>query len=81
MTIKELEQATGMTRANIRFYEQEGLLSPARSPNGYRDYSGEELHTLERIRPVSYTHLESALIRGAAERPPMSMLTPPTTAT
>ena len=29
MTIKELEERTGMTRANIRFYESEGLLSPA----------------------------------------------------
>ena len=28
MTIKELEEVLDMTRANIRFYEQEGLLSP-----------------------------------------------------
>ena len=40
MTIKELEEAVGMTRANIRFYEQEGLLSPARSANGYRPGPG-----------------------------------------
>lgn len=64
MTIKELEQATGMTRANIRFYEQEGLLSPARSPNGYRDYSGEELHTLERIRLLRALHLDLETIRA-----------------
>ena len=31
MTVKELEERLGMTRANIRFYEQEGLLTPARS--------------------------------------------------
>ena len=37
MTIKELENRTGMTRANIRFYEGEGLLSPRRLENGYRD--------------------------------------------
>ena len=30
MTIKELEALINMTRANIRFYEQEGLISPAR---------------------------------------------------
>ena len=36
MTIKELEERTGMTRANIRYYEQEGLLAPARKENGYR---------------------------------------------
>ena len=28
MTIKELEQRTGLPRTSIRFYEQEGLLNP-----------------------------------------------------
>ena len=37
MTIREIEERSGMTRANIRFYEQEGLLSPVRRENGYRD--------------------------------------------
>ena len=31
MVIKEVEALTGMTRANIRFYEKEGLIAPARS--------------------------------------------------
>ena len=30
MTIKEMEARTGMTRANIRFYESRGMLSPKR---------------------------------------------------
>ena len=30
MKIKELEQASGLPRASIRFYEKEGLLAPAR---------------------------------------------------
>ena len=38
MTIKEMETRSGLTRANIRFYEAEGLLTPQRRPNGYRDY-------------------------------------------
>ena len=38
MNIGQLEAALGMTRANIRFYEKEGLLSPTRSENGYRDW-------------------------------------------
>ncbi len=50
MTIKEIETLSEMTRANIRFYEAEGLLSPVRSQNGYRDYSEEDLETLKRIR-------------------------------
>lgn len=50
MTIKDIEARTGMTRANIRFYESEGLLSPARSANGYRDYSDHDLEVLKRIK-------------------------------
>ena len=43
MTIKEMEERSGLARANIRFYEAEGLFAPERKPNGYRDYSGEDL--------------------------------------
>ncbi len=43
MTIKEIEELSGMTRANIRFYEAEGLLAPVRGQNGYRDYAEEDL--------------------------------------
>lgn len=50
MNIGQLETALGMTRANIRFYEKEGLLSPARSENGYRDYTGSDLDILRRIK-------------------------------
>ncbi|MGM9538124.1 MAG: MerR family transcriptional regulator [Candidatus Onthomonas sp.] len=50
MTIKEIETRSGMTRANIRFYEAEGLLSPLREANGYRNYSEADLELLLRIR-------------------------------
>ncbi len=50
MTIKEIETRAGMSRANVRFYEAEGLLSPARKENGYRDYSEADLRELRRIR-------------------------------
>ena len=50
MTIKEIEALSGMTRANIRFYEAEGLLAPQRGENGYRNYSLEDLETLKRIK-------------------------------
>lgn len=50
MTIKEIEQLTGMSRANIRFYETEGLIMPRRKENGYRDYSLQDGETLLKIR-------------------------------
>ncbi len=50
MTIKEIEARSGLTRANIRFYEAEGLLAPVRKDNGYRDYTENDLAALLRIR-------------------------------
>lgn len=50
MTIREIEALSGMTRANIRFYESEGLLTPNRAENGYRDYAQSDLETLRKIR-------------------------------
>lgn len=50
MTIKEVEKETGMARSNIRFYEKEGLIQPARNDNnGYRDYSEENVADLIKI--------------------------------
>ena len=42
MTIKEIEEASGMQRANIRYYEEEGFLNPEREKNGYRNYTEED---------------------------------------
>lgn len=50
MTIKQIEQQSGLTRANIRFYEEEGLIHPRRQENGYRDYTDAELEMLLRIK-------------------------------
>ncbi len=57
MTIKEIENLSGMTRANIRFYEKEGLISPQRNANGYRNYSENDLNILKRIRLLRTLHL------------------------
>lgn len=50
MTIHEVEARCQMERANIRFYEREGLLTAPRQSNGYRDYTEENVQTLLRIR-------------------------------
>ena len=41
MTSKEIESRSGVPRANIRYYEDQGFFSAARGENGYRDYSEE----------------------------------------
>ena len=50
MTIKEVELHTGLARANIRYYEEQGFFSPARGENGYRSYSDEDIDTLLKIK-------------------------------
>ena len=44
--IREVEKLSGMTRADIRFYEAEGLLAPERHGNGYRNYSEDDLQVV-----------------------------------
>ena len=67
MTIKEIEKQAGMERANIRFYEREGLISPGRQENGYRNYSDEELQILLRIKLLRSLHISLDEIRALKE--------------
>ena len=51
MKINEVETQVGITKKNIRFYEEQGLLSPRRnSENGYRDYGEAEVAVLRQIK-------------------------------
>ncbi len=51
LKINEVEALVGITKKNIRFYEEKGLLSPSRnSENGYRDYGEAEVAVLRRIK-------------------------------
>ena len=51
LKINEVEALVGITKKNIRFYEEKGLLCPVRnSDNGYRDYGEEEVAVLRRIK-------------------------------
>ena len=70
MTIKEIEALSGMSRANIRYYETEGFLSPERRENGYRDYSEEDLETLKRIKLLRLLGVSLADIKAAKDGSP-----------
>lgn len=50
MLIRDLEMKSGLDRATIRFYEREGLITPERKENGYRDYTEENLNHLMKIK-------------------------------
>ena len=50
MTIKDVEERTGLARSNIRFYEKEKLIEPSRNEsNGYRDYSENDVENIKKI--------------------------------
>ena len=50
MTIKEVEEQTGLSRSNVRFYEKEKLIAPVRNEsNGYRNYSDSDIENIKKI--------------------------------
>lgn len=51
MKINEVEAKAGITKKNIRFYEEQGLLHPRRNAeNGYRDYCEADVAALQQIK-------------------------------
>ena len=69
MKINEVEAAVGVTKKNIRFYEEEGLISPRREPgNGYRSYSEADVERLRRIKLLRKLDVPLSEIRQMLER-------------
>jgi DNA-binding transcriptional MerR regulator len=68
MKINEVEAAVGVTKKNIRFYEEEGLITPGREPgNGYRSYSQTDVERLRRIKLLRKLDVPLAEIREMLE--------------
>ena len=64
MKINEVEAAVGITKKNIRFYEEEGLIAPGRElGNGYRSYSQADVERLQRIKLLRKLDVPLADIR------------------
>jgi DNA-binding transcriptional MerR regulator len=52
VNIGELSARTRVSPRSIRYYEEQGLLSPARSPAGYRQYGQEAEAVVRTIRSM-----------------------------
>ncbi len=64
MRIREVEERVGITKKNIRFYEEQGLLKPDREAgNGYREYSQDDVDTLMRIKLLRSLNVPISEIR------------------
>lgn len=50
MKIGELSRRTGASLRSLRYYEQQKLLAPVRTDNGYREYSPFAVEQVETIR-------------------------------
>ena len=58
MNIGDASERSGLPSKTIRYYEDIQLLKPARSGNGYRDYSDEDIHRLrflQRSRSLGFS--------------------------
>ena len=49
LKIKELENTLSISRSNIRFYEKQGLFTPERKDNNYREYTEQDIEILKGI--------------------------------
>lgn len=65
MNIKQASEQSGVSAPNIRFYEKEGLLTPARRQgNGYRDYTAGDIRALKLIRMLRMLDVPLPVIRS-----------------
>ena len=62
MRIGELATRTGVDQRLLRYYEQQGLLRPARQANGYREYQETDVAAVAWIRRLLGAGLSTATI-------------------
>jgi len=64
MKIGELSSRTGVPARMLRCYEEQELLCPERSENGYRDYGESAVQRVQQIRGLLDSGLTTEIIRN-----------------
>ncbi|MCF3134900.1 MerR family transcriptional regulator [Streptomyces olivochromogenes] len=88
MRIGELSRRTGVPTRLLRYYEEQDLLHPERTGNGYRTYAESAVQDVQQIRGLLDSGLTTEMIRailpylsGPGEiHPPPESVTPGTAA-
>ncbi|HET9517415.1 MAG TPA: MerR family transcriptional regulator [Actinoplanes sp.] len=62
MQIGELSTRTGATIRMLRYYEEQGLLRPERTPSGYRIYAEADVDRVARIRCMLSAALPAGVV-------------------
>jgi DNA-binding transcriptional MerR regulator len=63
MRIGELAERTGVSRRLLRYYEEQGLVTPSRALNGYREYGEPHVHVVEQITGLLDAGLPTRIIQ------------------
>jgi DNA-binding transcriptional MerR regulator len=63
MRIGELSERTETPRRLLRYYEEQGLIIPSRSPNGYREYDEYLVDRVMQIRGLLDAGLPTRIIK------------------
>ncbi|GAB4586956.1 MerR family transcriptional regulator [Nocardia sp. IFM 10818] len=62
MRIGELARRTGMRTRALRYYEEQGLLRPARRASGYREFTESDVESVRRVRILLAAGLPTRII-------------------
>jgi DNA-binding transcriptional MerR regulator len=63
MRIGQLATRTGVSERLLRYYEEQGLLRPDRTPSGYRVYVESDVDVVRHVRMLLAAGLNTAFIR------------------
>jgi DNA-binding transcriptional MerR regulator len=61
--IGELAKRTGVSERSLRYYEEQGLLHPSRTPSGYRVYTDSDVAAVRHVRMLLAAGLSTAFIK------------------
>jgi DNA-binding transcriptional MerR regulator len=84
--IGELAARTGVSARMLRYYEQQHLLRPERSANGYRSFAPSDVQRVQQVRALLDAGLPTRFVRAVldmgleSDRQPVDGWTPTCTA-